>query len=273
MQKSDYDDGPEMITVIMGIYNNADTLGEALDSLLNQTYQGFKVVMCDDGSTDDSFNIANSYCRRHPDKFKLLRNDCNLKLGATLNKCLAEVNTPYTARMDGDDISMPNRFERELEFLEHHPEYAFVSTLMIHFDELGDYKWGHGRANPDKEDFRRQNPFCHAPAMVRTEAYRKVGGYSERPETIRQEDYYLWYQLYKVGYRGYNLQEYLYKMRDNREAYRRRSKIKDRINGYTIAVEVAKGLGLKNPYLYPTLNLLKIFAPLIPYRLYSTLRK
>lgn len=68
------------ISVIMGIYNCAPTLAEALDSLLAQTYQGFKVIMCDDGSKDNTFELAQTYVDRFPDKFILIRNDKNMGL-------------------------------------------------------------------------------------------------------------------------------------------------------------------------------------------------
>ena len=76
------------ISVIMGIYNCADTLDEALDSLLNQTYQHFEVIMCDDGSKDDTYAVAEGYVRRYPDKLRLLQNEKNMGRDFTLNKCL-----------------------------------------------------------------------------------------------------------------------------------------------------------------------------------------
>ena len=128
------------ISVIMGIYNCAPTLAESLNSLLAQTYQGFKVIMCDDGSKDNTLDIAKEFADKYPGKFILIRNDKNMKLAATLNHCLEYADTEYVARMDGDDISLPTRFEKEINFLDNHPEYALVSCPMIHFDEEGDFK-------------------------------------------------------------------------------------------------------------------------------------
>ena len=106
------------ISVIMGIYNCASTLREALDSLINQSYQDFEVIMCDDGSTDNTYAVAKEYCNLYPGKFILLSNDHNLGLNKTLNKCLQYAKGDYIARMDGDDISLPNRFKQEIEFLD-----------------------------------------------------------------------------------------------------------------------------------------------------------
>ena len=261
------------ISVIMGIYNCAQTLPEALDSLLAQTYQGFKVIMCDDGSTDNTIEIAQEYVDQYPDKFILIKNDRNLKLAATLNHCLEFVDTEYVARMDGDDISLSTRFEREIRFLDKHPEYALVSCPMIHFDEVGDFKIGKANANPTKESFRHSSPFCHAPVMVRTSVYKAVEGYTVKRTTERREDYYLWYKIYKVGYKGYNLDEPLYKMRDDRNAKARRNGVRSRIDAYLCTLEVLKGLGLKNARLSAFPSLLKIFTPLIPYSVYRLLRK
>ena len=261
------------ITVIMGIYNCAPTLSEALDSLLNQTCQDFKVVMCDDGSSDNTAVIAQHYVERYPGKFILIKNERNMKLAATLNHCLEYADTDYVARMDGDDLSLPERFQKEIDFLDSHPEYALVSCPMIYFDESGDFKTGKCESDPSKEIFRYQTPFCHAPVMVRTDVYRDVDGYTVKKTTERREDYYLWYKIYKAGYRGYNLSEPLYKMRDDRNARSRRIGITSRINAYRCTIEVLKGLGLKKPRLYAFPILLKVFAPLIPYKLYRYLRK
>lgn len=261
------------ISVIMGIYNCAPTLAKSLDSLLAQTYQGFKVIMCDDGSTDNTIEVAQHYVDNQPDKFILIRNERNLKLAATLNHCLEYADTEYVARMDGDDLSLPERFEKEINFLDSHPEYALVSCPMIHFDENGEFKRGSAFERPTNETFRRSTPFCHAPVMVRLSAYKNVGGYTVEPKTERMEDYYLWYTMYKAGYKGYNLQEHLYMMRDDRNAKARRASLKNRLVGCRTDIEIAKGLGLRMPYLLPILRLFKIFTPLLPYKLYNFLRR
>lgn len=213
------------ISIIMGIYNCADTLPEAIDSILAQTYTNWEFVMCDDGSIDDTYNVAKRYADQYPDKFILIKNENNLGLNQTLNNCLKAATGDYIARMDGDDISLPDRFEKEVEFLNAHPEFAIVSTPMIMFDETGD--WGR-TPEPIKEpkltDFVYHTPFhCHAPCMIRKEAYLDVGGYTVNPRLLRFEDCNLWYKLYGKGYKGYNLSEPLYKMRDDQNAAARRT--------------------------------------------------
>lgn len=219
------------VSVIMGIYNCANTLEEALDSLLAQTFQDFEVVICDDGSKDNTVEVAEKYVRSDPGRFILLKNEHNLGLNKTLNKCLQVAKGEYIARMDGDDISLPTRFQKEVDALDAHPEFAVVSTPMIYFDENGDWKIGTTSIEyPTVKDFVHHSPFfCHAPCMMRRAVYLEVGGYSEDDRTLRFEDCHLWYKVYAHGYRGMNLQEPLYKMRDDQNALKRRT-FKSRMN-------------------------------------------
>lgn len=221
------------ISVIMGIYNCAPTLAEALDSLLEQTYQGFKVIMCDDGSKDNTVEIAQKYVDKYPDKFILIRNERNMGLNYTLNHCLEYADTEYVARMDGDDLSLPERFMQEIEFLDMHPEYAIVSGPMTYFDEQGEFRRGKGFGEVSKMSFIKGTPFCHAPCMVRKEAYDKVGGYTVDRKLLRVEDYHLWFKMYAAGFKGWNLSEPIYAMRDDRNAKLRRS-WRNRLNEFHV---------------------------------------
>lgn len=213
----------------MGICNCANTLPEALDSLYTQTFQDFKIILCDDGSTDDTYAVAKQYADAH-DNIVLVRNEKNMGLNYTLNHCLKYADTEYCARMDGDDISLPTRFEKEIKFLDEHPEYAIVSCAMIYFDENGEFGRGKGGGEPTKDRLNSGVPFCHAPCMVRTDAYNAVGGYTVDKHLLRYEDYHLWMKMFAAGYRGYNLDECLYAMRDDRNAVKRRT-LKGRVNG------------------------------------------
>ena len=210
------------ISVLMGIYNCASTLSEALDSLYAQTFQDFKIILCEDGSKDDTYAVAKQYAERH-DNIVLLCNERNMGLNYTLNRCLEHADTEYCARMDGDDISLPERFEKEINFLDEHPEYAIVSCPMIYFDEQGEFKRGCGRGEINKEDFLLGSPISHAPSMTRTDALKRVGGYAVDKRLLRVEDYNLWMRMYAKGYNAYTLFEPLYKMRDDRNAKARRN--------------------------------------------------
>lgn len=258
------------ISVLMGIYNCADTLPEALDSLLSQTYQNFKVILCDDGSKDDTFKVAQSYVENFPEKFILIRNETNKGLNHTLNRCLQLADTEYIARMDGDDISLPERFEKEIDFLDTHKEFAVVSCPMIHFDEEGDFKTGKATPKPQKKDIPKGSPICHAPCMGRAEAFYAVNGYSEDNKFLRVEDYHLWIKMYEKGYRAYNLSEPLYKMRDDRNALIRRN-WRNRKNEMIVKLYAIKKLKL--PFYYRVYVLKPLIAYLAPKKIYNFIHR
>ena len=212
----------ERVSVLMGIYNCASTFTEALDSILNQTFQGFKIILCEDGSVDDTYKVAKSYAERYSN-IVLIRNESNMGLNYSLNRCLEYADTEYCARMDGDDVSLPTRLEKEVAFLDSHPDYSIVSCPMTYFDENGEFRTGKGKGEIYKRDFLHGSPICHAPSMIRTSSLKRVGGYAVDKRLLRVEDYNLWMRMYAEGYKAYMLPEALYKMRDDRNAKRRRN--------------------------------------------------
>lgn len=219
------------ISILMGIYNCEKTLNEAIDSIIAQTYPNWEFIICDDGSTDKSYEIAKEYQKKDPQKFHVIRNKKNLGLNRTLNRCLKLADGDYIARMDGDDISMSNRFEKEVDILNEYLEYNIVSSHMATFDENGEWGCIKTLEKPEIRDFPTTVPmFCHAPCMIRREAFLDVKGYTVDKRLLRVEDYHLWYKFYAKGYRGYNIQETLYKMRDDRNALHRRT-VQARLNG------------------------------------------
>lgn len=254
----------------MGIYNCADTLEEAIDSIFNQTFMDWELIMCDDGSQDDTYQLAQRYAQQHPEKIILLRNETNMGLNHTLNRCLKAASGKYIARMDADDRCSPDRFEVEINVLESEPDIAIVSTDMEFFDESG--VWGYIRhpEYPEKKDFICESPFCHAPCMVRKSAYDGVSGYTELPRLLRVEDYHLWYKMYLAGFRGKNIGKSYYQMRDDRNAYSRR-KYKFRLNEAYVKLLIVKDFRL------PAWNYIYVCKPLIvglmPDCIYNLLHK
>lgn len=255
------------ITVLMGIYNCAPTLQEALDSLYAQTYKNFKIVMCDDGSKDDTLKIAKENARMHENVI-VIKNERNMGLNYTLNHCLEYADTEYIARMDGDDLSVPFRFEEQIKFLDAHPEYAVVSVPMIYFDENGDFRWGKGKGEVEAKDFVHGTPICHAPSMSRTDVIKSVGGYSVGKNLLRVEDYHLWFKVYAAGHKLYMLNKCLYKMRDDRSAIARRNWITRRNEAY-VKHKGYNMIGLPWWYqIYTIEPILKYFAPQWIYRFF-----
>lgn len=268
-------DTSKKISILMGIYNCEATLKDAIDSILAQTYPNWQFVICDDGSSDRSFQIAKSYQEIYPDKFLVIKNEQNMGLNITLNKCLYLADGDYIARMDGDDLCTPDRLEKEVSVLNEHPEFAIVSSYMTTFDEGGDWGCIKTLEFPQVKDFPTQVPmFCHAPCMIRAEAFLDVEGYAEDKRLQRVEDYHLWYKFYAKGYRGYNIQEPLYKMRDDRNALHRRTPTA-RLNGIYATFVGFKMVHLPVwMYSYAILNAVTEIAKLlIPDQLYEYLHK
>lgn len=261
--------GVPTISVIMGIYNCADTLQEALDSLYAQTYQDFEIILCDDGSNDETFSIALENQRRYSN-IVVLKNDSNLGLNETLNRCLAVAKGKYIARMDGDDVCSPSRFEKEIAILEHEPDISIISCSMQYFDETGVWGMVNHTEYPQPLDLIYRTPFCHAPSLVRADAYKVVNGYTVSDRLLRVEDYHLWYKMYKVGYRGKNIQEPLYKMRDDRNAFKRR-KFKYRLNEAYVKFLIFRDFKL--PLSKIPLILKPIIIGLLPPALYKIVHK
>ncbi len=259
-----------LVSVIMGIYNCADTLEEAVGCILAQTIQDWELILCDDGSTDDTYSVAQALAEENPDRIRLMKNEQNQGLNYTLNRCLGVAKGRYIARMDGDDRCAPDRFEKELLVLENEPKIAIVSTAMDYFDESG--VWGEisHPEYPVDRDFLYGTPFCHAPCMVRKEAYDAVGGYSVDKKLLRVEDYHLWIKMYAAGFRGKNLPQAIYQMRDDRNAYSRR-KFRYRLNEAYVKAFAVKKLRLPiYGYLYA---LRPILVGLLPNKLYDFLHK
>ena len=111
----------------MPVYNGEKYLRDAIDSILDQTYSNFKFLIIDDGSTDNSKNIIKSY---NDSRINLYVNETNLGIVKTLNKGIDLVDTEYIARMDADDISLPNRLQKQVEFMDSHPKVGVCGTWV-----------------------------------------------------------------------------------------------------------------------------------------------
>lgn len=257
------------VSFIMGIYNCEKTLQASIDSIIRQTYTNWELIMCDDASKDNTYNIAIEYASKYQN-ITVIKNDTNQGLNYTLNRCLKYAKGEYIARQDGDDISMPERLEKQVKFLDENPEYALISSWMTHFDENGEWGIWKQPERPDKMDFLSRPPFCHAAAVIRKSVFDEVQGYSINKFLLRVEDYNLWFKIYAKGYKGYNLQEALYKMRDDRSAFLRR-KYKYRINEAYVKIDGFKKL--KIPFRYYIYVARPLLVGVLPGIIYHKLHK
>lgn len=231
------------ISVLMGVYNCEETLEESIESVRNQSYTNWELIICDDGSTDKTFEIVLKLAEKDS-RIIAIKNDKNCGLNVTLNRCLALATGEYIARMDGDDICFSNRFLKQIDFLENNREFDIVSSSMIFFDEEGEWGKNDVIEYPQPKDVVVGSPICHAPVMMRKECMDKVQGYTENVRMLRVEDVNLWIKLYAAGYRCYNIAEPLYKMRNDKNAFNRR-KYKYRVNSVYVRVQGCRMLDLK----------------------------
>lgn len=260
------------ISVIMGVYNckNTELLRKSVQSIINQTFTDWELVICDDGSTDNTLSHLNELSKLDS-RIKILSYSQNRGLHYALNYCFQNSSGRYIARQDDDDISYPERFQRELDFLNKNNDYDFVGTIADVYDEKG--IWGEYKVDPypDKNSFLWSNPFMHPTIMIRRDVLTKVGGYRVAKETRRCEDYDLFMRLYANGYQGCNIQEKLYKywiQQNNKTKYRPMKYRVDeaivRFKGYKMLGILVKGI----PYIIKP-----VLIGLLPQRIFSGIRE
>lgn len=193
----------------MGVYNCGSILASSVESILAQTYSNWEFIICDDGSNDNTFKVLQQYQDKDP-RFIILRNESNRGLAYSLNKCLKKASGEYIARQDADDLSKPQRFEKQVYFLESNPEYSFVGSLVELYDENGVWcEKTNQIEKPDAKSFLWTSAFVHPSIMFRRKDLINIGGYRVAKETRRAEDYDLFMRMYAKNMKGYNLQEVL----------------------------------------------------------------
>lgn len=182
------------VSVVMSVYNGETYLRKAVDSILNQTFTEFEFIVVDDASTDGTARILTEYARREP-RIHLLSNSINLGLARSLNRALEQASGRYVARMDADDISLPFRLEKQLAFMEKHPEVGVLGTAVELIDSAGQVT---GQRiyplDPIVICWRLafENPLCHPTAMIRQYLLQ---GVQYNPDLTTAQDYDLWCQL------------------------------------------------------------------------------
>ncbi len=188
------------VTVLMPVYNADPYIREAIDSVLTQSYTNFELLIINDGSTDNSLQIIKSY---NDARIRLVENEGNLGLIETLNKGLNLAQGEYIARMDADDISMPTRLEKQVEFLDQHQEVAVLATTLVLINEdgkdqgywLDDYNCK--TIEQIKHTLPKINCIGHPTVMMKS-SVAKLAGYNEH--FLYNEDWGLWLTLLSDGH-------------------------------------------------------------------------
>jgi glycosyltransferase involved in cell wall biosynthesis len=186
------------ISVVMPVYNCAQYLEEALASLLIQTFDDFEILAINDGSTDDSLKILEKYAKIDS-RLKILSQK-NSGIVKALNRGIKESRADYIARMDGDDISFPNRFTDQVKILDADPEVVLVAGNFEVIDQASEFLY-RGLVVPDNDYLQRafylRNAIAHGSVMFRKSVVQRIGGYSDKCGPT--EDLELWMRLLKEG--------------------------------------------------------------------------
>ena len=200
------------VTVLMSVYNGEKYLQEAIDSILVQTFKDFEFLIINDGSADKTGEILKSY---NDPRIKIIDNKKNIGLTKSLNIGLRIAKGEYIARQDADDISMPERLEKEIVFLDNNKNVGLVGTYYFEINEKGKVLYITRPLDDNdalKEKLLKVNQFGHGSVIFRKECIETVGPY--RKEFKSAQDYDLWLRI-SEKYNIANIPEPLYKRRLN----------------------------------------------------------
>jgi glycosyltransferase involved in cell wall biosynthesis len=185
------------ISVILPVFNAAAFLKESIQSILKQSITNFELIIINDGSTDGSQAIIDSF--KDPRIISVVQ--ANIGLAATLNRGIGMARAEIIARQDNDDISYLNRFEQQFNFLKTHPDIVLLGTAARIIDQNGKplERYHRHPTNSDTLKFLLlfDNPFVHSSVMFRKAAVTAVGGYDTNVNYF--EDYRLWSHLSRAG--------------------------------------------------------------------------
>ncbi len=253
------------ISVIMGVFNAEATVFEAAKSILCGTMRDIELIVVDDASTDKTSEKLQEVLK--DPRCLYMKNDKNRGLPYSLNQAIGIATGEYIARMDADDLSLPNRLKIQSDFLNSHPEFGFVGSAAYLTHEGIIYGKRRFKNEPGPNDLTVRNQFIHPTVLFRRSALEAVHGYRETASVYRCEDYDLYFRLYAKKIYGYNLSDclLLYNEPPNKIKHSfksRKSEFMTRIRG---SFSLKKPLGLVRAVKC-------LAAPLLPPSVYFKIR-
>ncbi|MGH7156947.1 MAG: glycosyltransferase [Candidatus Saccharimonadales bacterium] len=206
------------VSVLMPVYNAEKYIAQAIESILGQSFDDFEFIIVNDGSTDKSLGLISKYAKRDP-RIRIVSQE-NSGVGASLIEAVALANGEYIARMDADDVSLPNRLARECQYLDSHPKCAVVASVVQPIGANGEFLefWPPDKETVSYKDIRDRLPIenclAHPSVMVRSQVLKKFN-YIE--SQVPSEDYDLWLRLIAADYQIHKIDEplFLYRMHSN----------------------------------------------------------
>jgi glycosyltransferase involved in cell wall biosynthesis len=203
------------VTVLMPAYNAGKYIAEAIQSVLDQTFTDFELLIINDGSTDETVKTINSF----GDPRIVLIDQENKGISAALNVGLNVARAPYVARFDADDVCYPDRLKIQYDFITAYPQYSVIGSAANYVDAEGHYIFTHHPAAHLDEEIQQLKysvcPFIHSSVIYKKELVVNNGGYSEHAYTY--EDHFLWVNILK-NEKACNLSQALIKVRLNPES-------------------------------------------------------
>lgn len=220
------------ISVIMPVYNGGKYLKAAVQSVLDQTYKDFEFIILDDGSLDNSLSIVENFSDERIKFVKLNHRG----IVTALNKGLEISKSEYIVRVDADDLSLPDRFEKLLNYMEENKQIAVCGSWAISIDDegkvIGEMKYPPMQYKDIKKYSLLHNPFIHPSVIFRKEVVLGVGGYRNFKHN---EDYELWTRVLSKN-SGHNVPEFLLKYRIHSDQITKKSNFKMRLTGVCVRV-------------------------------------
>lgn len=182
------------VSVLMSCYNGERWLSEAIDSILAQIFEDFELILIDDGSTDNTWKIIQSYCVR--DSRLVAFSKKNTGLADSLNIGLSKAKGEWIARIDQDDLCEPTRLYEQVNFVRKNPDVVLLGTGFLEFDQDGmikAHRYPSRHQKLVKHLERSQRFFPHSSAFYRADIVRDLGGYNLR--ILKADDWRLWLEL------------------------------------------------------------------------------
>lgn len=260
------------VSIIMSVYNDEKYLKDAILSILQQSFRDFEFIICNDCSEDKCDEIIKEFMEKD-DRIIYFKNDNNLGLAKSLNKCLEKATGKYVARMDSDDYSLEDRLEKQVAFLDENSWCAVLGGQMVYMDSKNQINCSEKSSYPiniSKSDVIKQVNIAHPTAMIRKEVIDKVGGYTVGNLTHRAEDYDLWCKITEKGYQLHNLSDVVLKYRQDATTIKKR-KYRYRIEEFRIKNYWRKRMGYS--FYYIAFAIKPLLVGMLPKYVYMKLKK
>lgn len=239
------------VTVLMSVYKEEnEEIKEAIESILKQSFNNFEFLIIDDGQEERIQKLIKGF---NDPRIKLIINDSNMGLARSLNKGIELAKGEYIVRMDADDISYPDRIEKQYNFVKKNPQYAVIAGKADIFDQNGIYGTIGKFGKVEKKQLVKGTPFIHPTMLIKKDYIKQIGGY---PNYRRAQDYAMIMKLYSKGFKGYIMDDILIKYRMDKNGYKKK-KFKYRIMEMKIRAKYYKELKV------PLINYIYVLKPII----------